>query len=124
MMHGLTLDDILKSVEAGAEGGDILAGIDVADRVRKAKAKQALDAEARLRLAQAVLNVFNSPDGQVLFDYLVAKHIRHFFDVSALSLPMETAIQLYAEQNGQKALVHDLLRLVKEGQTPQQPAQA
>ena len=123
-MRGLTLEDVLNSLDGAGGDGDILAGVDVADRVRKAKAKQALDAEARLRLAQAVLNVFNSPDGRVLFDYLVAKHIRHFFDVSALGLPMETAIQLYAEQNGQKALVHDLLRLVKEGQTPPPPAKA
>jgi hypothetical protein len=119
-MHGLSLEDILKSVEGGSD--DLLAGVDISDRVRKAKAKQALDAEARLRLAQAVLNVFNSDDGKVLFEYLVGNHIKRFVDVGALGLPMETAIQLYAEQNGQKALVYDLLRLVKEGQTPLQSA--
>jgi hypothetical protein len=123
-MHGLTLEELLNSLDGNGGNGDILGGIDVADRVRKAKAKQALDAEARLRLAQAVLNVFNSEDGKVLFDYLVGNHIKRFVDITALCLPMETAIQLYAEQNGQKALVHDLLRLVKEGQTPPPPAKA
>jgi hypothetical protein len=119
MMNGLTLEDILNST--GADD-DVLAGVDVGDRLRRAKAKQALDAEARLRLAQAVLNVFNTDDGKILFDYLVGQNFRQFMDVSALNLPMETAIQLYADANGRKALVHDLLRLVKEGQTPQRSA--
>lgn len=123
-MSGLTLQDILDSVDGNINDGELLAGVDVAERMRKAKAKQALDANARLRLAQAVLAVYNSDDGKVLFDYLVGQHFRQFMDVSALNLPMETAIQLYADANGRKALVHDLLRLVKEGQTPPQPAQA
>lgn len=88
------------------------------EQLRKLQERRKIEGDARLRLAQAILNVFDSPDGQVLFEYLARSYLTRFDDVTALGLPMETAIQIYAGRNAEQQLVKDLFRMIKEARNP------
>ena len=109
------LEALLASAGSDAGIADLFGGTDA---LKKLQAQQRLQGDARSRVAKALLNIFNSPDGEILFEYLVGAYIRRFNNVTALALPMETAIQLHAERDGQRELVQDLLRMINEARNP------
>lgn len=114
----LGVEVLLASVQKDPDISALFADGGVQDRIRKLRQQQQLAGEKRRRVAAAVLNIFNSPDGAVLFDYLVGAYIRRFNNVTALGLPMETAIQFHAERDGQRELVQDLMRMINEARNP------
>jgi hypothetical protein len=112
----------LETLIAGAGDDPALADLfGGQDRLKTLRHKQQLQGDAELRVAQAILNVFMSEDGKVLFDYLAASTFRRFENITALGLPSETAIQLHAERDGRMGLVSDLFRMIRLAQNP--PAQ-
>jgi hypothetical protein len=111
----LSLEALIASASGDAELENLFGGPETLKKMRDA---QKLQGDARLRMAQSVLNIYNSEDGKVLFDYLFGAYIRRFNNVTGLGLPMETAIQLHAERDGQRELVHDLMRMINEARNP------
>lgn len=115
MIPGLSLQEIL--AEAGNDPSlqELFGG---KDAFKALQDRSRVQGDARRRISQAALDVFNSDAGQIVFEYLVGSYVRAWQNVSAMGLPMETAIQLHAVRDGQVGVVHDLLRLVKEAQAP------
>lgn len=115
MMDMMNIENLVAGMGEHPAIQELFGGLDQLKHQRK---QQELSAEAQLRLAQSILTVFNSEAGKVLFEYLVGSTYRRFENISAMSLPMETAIQLHAEKDGRMGLVTELLRLVKLAQNP------
>ena len=115
MLDMMALESLIKGASEDPALADLFGG---QDRLKDLRKKQDLQGEARLKLAQAVLNVFNSPDGREMFEFLVGSTFRRFENITALGLPMETAMQLHAERDGRMALVNELMSLVKLAQNP------
>jgi hypothetical protein len=113
-MTGLALDDILAGLTA-AERDDLFGGLPAFQKMQEA-AK--LQGERRRALAASMAALAATGDGMAMLEYLAGAYIRRFDDVTSLGLPMETAIQLHACRDGQRAVVQDLLRLVNEGRQP------
>lgn len=111
-MNQLGLEAVLGGISSDPDMQALFGGSETLAKVRDA---QRLAGDARARLAAAVAALAATPDGIALFDYLIGAYVRRFNNITALGLPMETAIQLHAERDGQRELVHDLLRLVNEG---------
>lgn len=111
----LALEAVINGMGNDDSMADLFGGPEVLKKIRQQGQQQG---EARLRVSQAVLDVYNSPAGKILFDYLIGAYIRRFNNITALGLPMETAIQLHAERDGQRELVHDLMSMIHEAQNP------
>lgn len=111
----LSIEALLASAASDTDMADLFGG---SAALKKLRETQKLQGDARLRMAQSVLNIYNSEDGKVLFDYLIGAYIRRFNNVTGLGFPMETAIQLHAERDGQRELVHDLMRMINEARNP------
>jgi hypothetical protein len=77
---------------------------------------QALMGEARMKVAKAALDIYNSDAGKVLFDHLIGAYMRRDDGVTRQMLPMDQAIQLHAARDGRREVINELLRLVREGQ--------
>lgn len=114
MFDVMALENLIKAAADDPALAELFGGAEQVQAVRK---KQDLNAEARLRVAQAVLNVFNSEDGRTVFEYLANSYIRRFENFAGTA-PADVAIQLYAEAGGKRAVVEDLFGLVKLAQNP------
>lgn len=119
-MSGLELGDILAGLGA-AEREDLFGGLPAFQKLQDAAR---LEGERRLALTVRLAALAATADGTALLEYLAGAYVRRFDDVTSLGLPMETAIQLHAYRDGQRAVVQDLLRLVKEGQHPVKVSEA
>jgi hypothetical protein len=115
----LGLEALISAAGNDSDLADLFGGPETLKKMRDA---QKLQGDARLKVAQAVLAIYNTPAGEILFEYLIGAYIRRFNNVTGLGLPMETAIQLHAERDGQRELVHDLMRMIHEARNPAQPA--
>jgi hypothetical protein len=115
----LALEELLKQAGVDPAMADLFGGTEQLSQIRE---KQKLHGDERLRLCQSILNVYNSPDGQVMFEYLVGAYIRRFNNVNALGLRADVALQLHAEACGQRVVVDDLLRMIHEARKPASPS--
>jgi hypothetical protein len=68
------------------------------------------------QIAAAAAAVYRTPAGRLLLDW-IAGEARRFENVTALGLPLETAIQIYAHKDGKRELAEQLARLVHQGMT-------
>ncbi|MEY4706315.1 MAG: hypothetical protein RJB58_38, partial [Pseudomonadota bacterium] len=109
-MTGLGFEDIIAGLDPDVQ--EMFGQLPALKNMRDA---QKLQDEARRAVAVSMAAIAATPDGERVLDYLVGAYIRRFNNVTALCLPMETAIQLHAERDGGRELVNELLRLVADG---------
>jgi hypothetical protein len=91
------------------------------EKIKQFQARADIQGQERLRLAATCARVAQTADGSALLEYLIGQSFNRYENVTELTLPMETAIQLHASADGRKQIVWDLMRLIAEGMGNDQP---
>lgn len=91
------------------------------EKIKQFQARADIQGQERLRLAATCARVAETADGRALLEYLIGQSFNRYENVTELTLPMETAIQLHASADGRKQIVWDLMRLIAEGMGNDKP---